>query len=158
MIDPRSWISLLEALEVQFFLGANSGHGPSHWRRVENFGLHLAGLTGADPDVVRLFSIFHDAGRVKEDNDPGHGTRGAALAASFHRRGFLNLDRARLYLLMEACDTHTVVIHHRNPTIATCFDADRLDLTRYGMHVDPDLLNSDAAKQLALNATALKVS
>lgn len=145
-IGEVSWSQLHTWVRGQFRLPQDSPHGPSHWRRVEEFGLRLAALTGADPCVVRLFAIFHDAARVGEDHDPGHGTRGAALAVRCHREGGLPLDRRRLMLLLEACDAHTGTIGHRDPTIATCFDADRLDLRRYGMRVDPRLLNTEAAR------------
>lgn len=144
-----AWEPLYRGILAQFRLPDDSPHGPSHWHRVEQFGLRLATLTGADCCVVRLFAWFHDAARVDEEHDPGHGTRGAALVARFQREGLLALDPRRLDLLMEACDGHTEVIGHDDPTIATCFDADRLDLRRYGMEVDPRFLNSEAAKGMA---------
>lgn len=150
MVDKGEWEDLRSRVLAQFSLGQDSDHGPAHWHRVERFGLQLAAETGADPTVVRLFALFHDAARVAEDADPGHGTRGAALAARFHRQGLLPLDPRRLGLLLEACDGHTRVIHHDDPTIATCFDADRLDLLRYGMRVDPRYLNTKAAKRLVV--------
>jgi len=150
MDEAIPWTALREAVLAQFRLGAESPHGPAHWERVERVGLTLATATGADPFVVRLFAWFHDAGRVAEEHDPGHGTRGAALAVGFHRRGLLPLSHRRLALLIEACDGHTEVLSHVDPTIATCFDADRLDLVRYsGTKVDPRLLNTIEAKRWA---------
>ena len=55
-------------------------HGPDHWARVEANGLMLAQKTGADPVVVRLFSLFHDSRRENDDHDPDHGRRGADFA------------------------------------------------------------------------------
>lgn len=153
MIAIPGWEELQRLLLAQFRLGAGSEHGPAHWQRVAGFGLGLAAETGADPTVVRLFGLFHDAGRVAEDHDPGHGTRGAALAARFHREGRLDLDQARLHLLLEACDAHTDTVRHSDPTIATCFDADRLDLARYGVAVDPRFLNTEAAREVARGGT-----
>jgi len=147
MFDARWWESLGGRLLGQFRLPRESAHGPGHWSRVERFGLQLATRSGADPLVVRLFAYFHDAARVAEGGDPGHGTRGAALVARFQREGLLRLDRRRLLLLIEACDAHSEVLHHPDPTIGTCFDADRLDLARYGMRVDARFLNTVAAKR-----------
>ncbi len=149
MIAIHGWEELQRRLLAQFRLGAGSEHGPAHWRRVASFGLKIAEETAADPTVVRLFAMFHDAGRVDEEHDPGHGTRGAALAVRFHRQGLLDLEQRRLHLLLEACDAHTETVRHTDPTIATCFDADRLDLARYGMKVDPRFLNTAAAKLIA---------
>lgn len=59
---------------------------------------------------------------------------------------------------MEADIAHTEVIHHRDPTIAACFDADRLDLSRYGTRIDPHYQNTDAAKRFASSGMNLKVS
>ncbi len=115
--------------------GEDSLHGPDHWRRVEANGLRLAAETDADVDVVRLFALFHDSRRINEGTDPDHGARGAAWAANL--RGTLyQLDLPRLEQLMEACTSHTDGRRHADPTIGTCWDADRLDLGR--VHILPD--------------------
>src|SRR6185369_16204086 len=36
-------------------------HGISHWARVLENGLRLSTETGADPNVVSLFAVFHDS-------------------------------------------------------------------------------------------------
>jgi HD superfamily phosphodiesterase len=46
-----------------FRCGLQSIHGPSHWQRVENFGLDIAKSSGADLTVVRLFALLHDSCR-----------------------------------------------------------------------------------------------
>jgi uncharacterized protein len=143
------WAALWHAVCGQFLPGAAPSHGPDHWLRVENFGRRLAADTGADGEVVRLFAWLHDAGRVNDGEDPGHGTRGAALAASLRERGLLVLEDERMALLLEACDRHAEQGRHDDPTIATCFDADRLDLARYGIVPDERRLHSEAAKRLA---------
>src|SRR5438309_650351 len=61
-------------------LHGGSAHGPSHWRRVEQFGVDLAREAGADLTVVRLFAVFHDSRRQNEFTDHEHGLRGAELA------------------------------------------------------------------------------
>ncbi len=55
-------------------------HGVAHWARVLVNGRRLAGETGADPTVVGLFAVFHDARRHNEGYDPENGNRGAILA------------------------------------------------------------------------------
>lgn len=134
-----------------FSLGADSVHGPSHWKRVEAFALEIASLTpGVDTDVIRLFALFHDSRRENEYGDPGHGARGAALAFDLHQREFPELETAALEQLVTACCWHTHRTHIDDPTIGTCFDADRLDLGRVGITPDARFLNTTAAMALIL--------
>jgi uncharacterized protein len=59
-------------------------HGPIHWARVLENGLRLAEATGADPEIVTLFALFHDSRRLNEGQDHQHGLRGAEFARSLH--------------------------------------------------------------------------
>lgn len=122
-------------------------HGVSHWRRVERNGLWLAQHTGADVAVVRLFAAFHDSQRVDDEDDPLHGPRAARyLEAMRIRVGCL--DEAQFSVLVEACAAHSEGERHSHPTIATCWDADRLDLWRVGIEPDPRYLSTPAAREL----------
>lgn len=143
--DPLK--ALAERLADEFVLGLDSIHGPSHWRRVERYGLYLAEHNGADPMVVRLFALFHDCRRVRESTDRGHGTRGADRAREL--RHLVPLDEAAFETLCRACEGHTDIIHSKELTVGTCWDADRLDLDRVGVEPDPDMLNTEPAKLLA---------
>jgi uncharacterized protein len=133
-------------LEQEFPLGPHSLHGPAHWSRVELYGLHLAKETGANLRVVRLFAIFHDCRRVHEGNDPGHGLRGAERAREL--RDCLPVNEDEFETLFQACAGHTDLRFSRDPTIGTCWDADRLDLDRVGVELDPDYLNTQPARLL----------
>ena len=53
-------------------------------QRVAENGRRLAPVTGADPQVVELFAVFHDACREGEGVDRGHGRRGAELQAAWN--------------------------------------------------------------------------
>ena len=44
-----------------------------------------------------------------------------------------------------ACDLHTGTRHHDDPTVAACFVADRLDLSRVGFRPDPRRMPAPAA-------------
>ncbi len=127
-------------------------HGYEHWRRVERNGLFLLDRLGparadADAVVVSLFALFHDSMRENDYDDPGHGRRGAALARSMRDRlEFLTDDR--LDLLTYACEWHTDRTHDDDPTVAVCWDADRLDLGRVGIEPDPAFLNTRAARSV----------
>jgi len=128
--------------------GAESLHGPDHWRRVEATARTVAAETGADLGVVRLFGLFHDARRISEGSDPEHGARGAAWAASL-RGALYQLETPRLTLLVEACTDHTGGRRHTDLTIGSCWDADRLDLGRVGMTPDPAYMSTKAGQRLA---------
>lgn len=137
---------LIEAVRGQFALDWQGIHGIRHWARVFANGTRLAAGTSGNLKVVQLFALFHDSCRLSEGSDPGHGPRGAQLAHRLHGHLF-NLANDELVLLEEACTNHTVRIHHDDPTIALCFDADRLDLGRVGSRPDPNFLNTAQAQE-----------
>jgi uncharacterized protein len=122
-------------------------HGVVHWARVLENGLRIVEANGADPEVVTLFALFHDARRVNEDQDDGHGLRGAELAQSL-RGELIHLDDDRFHLLFEACRLHTDGLTVGDPTLLACWDADRLDLGRVGITPDPHRLGTKAARKL----------
>jgi uncharacterized protein len=130
------------------FGGRTSLHGPDHWRRVERNGLVLCRETQANETVVRLFALFHDSCRMNDGFDPEHGARGAEFAASLRGTAF-PLGDEEFDLLHYACVWHTDGVSHDHPTIATCWDADRLDLGRVGIIPDPQRMCTDAGRRLA---------
>jgi uncharacterized protein len=140
--------SLWAIVAEQFPLGPNSDHGPDHWRRVEENGLLLAMDTGADITVVRLFALFHDSRRESDFSDPEHGKRGTEYARKLHGIHFVITD-LQFDLLEAACTWHTDTMHHHDPTIGSCWDADRLDLRRVGIIPDAKYMNTDLGRQLA---------
>ncbi len=121
-------------------------HGLPHWARVLENGRRLAEATGADLAVVELFAVFHDARRMSEGGDPDHGRRGADLARQL-ADVLAPVTDAQLALLCEACEGHTAGLTHPDPTVGTCWDADRLDLWRVGIKVRPTLLSTAAARE-----------
>lgn len=129
-------------------LGPDSAHGPTHWRRVEAYALYLCNHTGGDPVVAELFAWFHDCCRVSDDRDPGHGLRGAKRAQELRHR--LPLDDERFELLFQACSGHTELVFSHDPTIAACWDADRLDLDRVGIEPDPGYFSTSEGKRLCM--------
>jgi len=141
---------LWRRVTAQFRLTEKSPHGPDHWRRVERMGLRLATRTQADVAVVRLFAVFHDCRRVNDARDDGHGARGADFAASLRGRLF-DVPDETFERLRVACTLHTDGFHHEDPTIGTCWDADRLDLGRVGVVPDPRFMSTDAGRQMALD-------
>jgi len=126
----------------------SSLHGPTHWRRVERNAVLLASRTSANVTVVRLFAIFHDSARVHDGWDDGHGARGAEYAREL--RGVVyDLNDEEFDLLHYACVWHTNGMVHENSTIATCWDADRLDLGRCGIMPDPKRMCTEFGRAIA---------
>jgi uncharacterized protein len=147
---------LLEAIRGQCRLPSESIHGIAHWARVRTIGLRLAESTGADPTVVELFAVFHDACRVNEDRDPDHGRRGADLAARLQGHAF-DLSETTFSHLLTACANHTDGHTEAPVTVQTCWDADRLDLGRVGIPPDPTRLCTPAARDPRLFAWATRL-
>ena len=154
MIDPIIDFDALwqAAIALPSHLSPYTVHGPDHWRRVERNALILASQSGANVSVVRLFALFHDSCRENDDYDPDHGKRGAALAIAW-RRKYFDLPDELFELLHYACNWHTDRHHHEDPTLATCWDADRLDLGRVGITPHPKYLNTGLAKEIALHGS-----
>ena len=137
---------LVRFVVSKFKLSHSGVHGPSHWMRVRKNGLELAQKTGANTGVVELFALFHDSCRVNEDTDHGHGSRGADFAQQCFDDGLLTCSLGDLKLLKVACQQHTGGTYAPNETVATCWDADRLDLPRVFIQVNPQLLCTQYAK------------
>lgn len=131
-----------------FVLGKDSAHFTDHWQRVEQYGLYLARETGADATVVSLFAWFHDCCRQNESHDPQHGPRAAELARKLCGIRF-QLEEPRLRLLVDACHDHDRGRRSADPTIGTCWDADRLDLDRVGIYPRSEYLSTPLACRLA---------
>jgi uncharacterized protein len=139
---------LWQRVTEQFHSRDHTVHGPDHWRRVERNGLLLATRTGADVEVVRLFALFHDSRRENDGWDRGHGARGAEYATCLRGTEYTVSDD-QFALLHYACVWHTDAKHHDNPTIGTCWDADRLDLGRVGVIPSPRFMSTEFGREIA---------
>lgn len=150
-MDGTRWCDFEKLAEhlVREFPGSRySIHGETHWRRVEQNGLRLAGRTGADLFVIRLFAWFHDSKRENDDTDPGHGRRGAEYAITL-RGEFFELEDEAFGKLVYACIWHTDQDRSDDPTIGTCWDADRLDLGRVGVIPAAGFMSTEFGRQVA---------
>ena len=144
---------LIQAIHHQYQLPWFGLHGVTHWARVYENGLRLTPATGADEQILLLFALLHDSRRTNEGWDEGHGRRAADYAASL-RGGALQLTPNDFDLLYHACAFHTDGLTGGDPTVQTCWDADRLDLPRAGIHPTPDRLCTSAARGLETIAWA----
>ncbi len=144
---------LIRQITRGYGLSLDGIHGISHWARVLENGRRLAVETGADPLVIELFAVFHDARRYNDGHDPDHGSRGAALAREL-LSGDSQVDPHVMDMLEEACRLHTNGLRDADVTIQTCWDADRLDLLRVGTHPRPERLCTEPARKSATLAWA----
>ena len=108
-------------------------------------GLRLAKTTGAKVEIIQLFAIFHDARRINESVDDGHGRRGAELAAELRGRLF-DVSDEDFDLLYEACAAHTDGLTAGELTIRSCWDADRLNLGRYSGRDEEEGTRTNASR------------
>ena len=103
-----------------------------------------------DPQVVEYFAILHDCQRWNEDVDPQHGPRAADYAKT--QRSLIDLSDEQFTLLQRACAGHThakpETTRSPDPTLACCWDADRLDIGRVGIKPSARYLFTEHAKSL----------
>lgn len=148
---------LLKVVRAQFELDQQGVHGPSHWARVRQNGLKLAKETGARTSVVELFALIHDSRRENDFEDPEHGRRAARFAEELAGDVF-KIAESDLRLLVLACEGHSDGATEADITVATCWDADRLDLGRVGIKPRPDRLCTEAARNPEMIAWAYRRS
>lgn len=139
----------VQAIRSQFRLDWRGIHGAGHWARVRANGLTIATANGANKRVVEYFAFLHDACRLSEGRDCEHGQRAAEFARAM-RKDFIALSNDEFELLETAIDGHTHEKSHENLTVETCWDADRLDLTRIGIQPEPSRLCTEVGRHLAL--------
>jgi uncharacterized protein len=145
---PEAWLAgIREYVMSTFKCGAHSIHGPSHWQRVDEFVLNIAASSGADLTVVRLFALLHDSCRQDDGADLDHGPRAAEMLDRIVPTVFA-IDPGRFGLLKEAIRLHTSGLTTNEPTIGTCWDADRLDIRRVGMTPNVQYMSTEAGKNM----------
>ncbi|SFG66301.1 hypothetical protein [Neptunomonas qingdaonensis] len=140
---------LMQAIISSFKLDLDGLHGINHWARVYINGKIITDLHGINGEVVELFSIFHDSMRLSESIDKCHGYRGAEFAKSLRGKYFELSDRD-FDLLYKACKFHTYPIKIDNIVIQSCWDADRLDLGRYGLPLNKNFIAPSTVENLKI--------
>jgi len=109
----------------------------------------IARHTGANILLVELFALFHDSCRLNDGDDYDHGKRAAKYLKS-RKYEILDIPESFFEYLLEAISDHTNVKSTKNIHIATCWDADRLDLVRLGITPKIEFMNTDIGKRMAL--------
>jgi uncharacterized protein len=122
-------------------------HGLTHWRRVFENGLIIAKESGANIELIELFALFHDSCHLNDGKDPDHGRRAAEWVASM-RSDLPDLSEDLFQYLLEALRDHTHVRNTGNIHIATCWDADRLDLERVGKTLKEKYMNTEIGRKI----------
>ena len=146
VVEAGSLKTLVDAALRRAWRGDSALHGEDHSRRVTATGLAL-GCTTPDVDrtLVFCFGLLHDTRRENEAIDPGHGPRAAAFAGELREEGVLPLEDDRFVSLADALRRHSSGEISGDPTIGTCWDADRLHLPRVSIEPDPAFLSTAAA-------------
>lgn len=146
-VAPFALAPLLAAVRARSTGTGSPIHGELHWRTVGTNGLWLArSLEGVDTQVVFLFALLHDTMRLNDGHDPEHGRRAAAFAADLYAEGLLEISVSQLDVLLHACGEHADGTVSTEPTVGSCWDADRLDLPRVGITPRPELFSTDVAR------------
>lgn len=135
-------------LKERFELDWRGIHGMPHWWRVLRSGVWIAESECADIEVVAWFAILHDHCRADDGDDPDHGVRAAEATQDLLAKGVIEIEQRRAGILLEAIEGHADGCTHRDPTIASCWDADRLDLPRVGVRPVARLLSTATARRL----------
>jgi uncharacterized protein len=145
-VEAGALTALVEAALPRAWRRDSALHGEAHWRCVAATG-HALGTDHdrVDPSLVFCFGLLHDTRRENEAYDPEHGHRAAAFADELRAEGALALDERRFAALVEALRLHADGRVSGDPTIGTCWDADRLHLPRVSIDPDPRLLSTPAA-------------
>jgi uncharacterized protein len=153
--DKRAFVAMLRA---EFAISWHGYHGAAHWARVARNGRILCRASGANPRVVGLFALLHDLRRRDEGSDPQHGPRAADFIREIADEHLLLNHEELDQQLCEARVGHSEGELSRDPTIAACWDADRLDLGRVGKRPSARFLSLEAARDPRLMAWAWRRS
>jgi uncharacterized protein len=131
-------MTLLRRIQREFAIDWWGHHGVRHWARVRRNGRAIARhVPGIDLAVLDLFAVLHDAARKDEDEDPLHGYRCAARLRKIATPADFRLATEAQYIqLLFAIEHHSEQIKPISPTVAACWNADRLDLGRVGITPD----------------------
>lgn len=148
----------IKNLAIDRYHGGPLGdNGPAHWDRTWENAKLLIPITKANPTVVQLFCYLHDCCTVHDGHEPEHGPAGAFFIEQ-NRKLFFFLSEQEFTLLVDACAGHSFHQFSKYPTIATCWDADRLDLGRFGIYPREEFFSTEAAKNPLIIERAYKNS
>lgn len=121
-------------------------HGIDHIRRTVENAKIIAKETCPDKfDDAVIGAYLHDIGRIDDFGGNAHAVRGAKISERLLQEFWPNLDIKRILFAIEF---HADKLTSEDPLIGTIWDADRLDLDRVGIKINPDLLSTKKAKEI----------
>jgi hypothetical protein len=138
---------------------AQSPHGENHWVSVWGNALTLASLANrpVDLNAIAVFCFCHDMERQDEFDDPGHGKRAAKVLAGYKGNmvewGVLGESVEPLLTAVELHDTGARADHDLDTAIM--YDADRIDLDRFGIQLRKELMSTPHGQSLAVGGPAV---
>jgi HD superfamily phosphodiesterase len=126
-------------------------HGAAHVYRVCLYAEILAWEYQADPFAATLAAYCHDAGRLQDGTESGHGAQSWEKCEGIIRP-LVNTQQAES--IKNGIILHTEGQTSRDPLIAALWDADRIDLIRFGhppilSKLDPARFSRPEALKLA---------
>lgn len=120
-------------------------HGVSHLMSVAATAARIAHATGEDVMSATVGGFLHDCARQNDGNGEGHARESAQMARSIIVKHFGELDVNRI---CSAIADHAAGKTTADGLAAAIWDADRLDLARLGIVVDPAYLSTALARRL----------
>lgn len=158
----RAWEDLdrlVDAVEARSTHLRSTIHGVDHWRAVGATAASLADvadMTAADDPAARsdrelllLFALLHDSQRVDDGRDLEHGPRAALFLDELLGTDLITLEDERAAILREAIHDHTGGTTSDQPTVAICWDADRLLIHRVGFTPKAQYCSTPEARRRA---------
>jgi MoaA/NifB/PqqE/SkfB family radical SAM enzyme len=142
----HSWGTVWEIIISNYTKGGNN-HGGDHIMRVVRNAEMLAKINcpGAIFNAIIAASL-HDIGRIgKKEKNKTHALRGAEIAGKMLKKYFSDCDIDSEKIIY-AIRHHSEGKVSNDPLIGTIWDADRLDLERVGIKINPAFLSTKAAK------------
>ena len=155
MVADMEQVRLLDdiqsyALET-FALDPFGIHGLTHWYGVQAFGRAILKGDGRDSIenllLVDLFGLLHDVARLDDGRDPDHGVRAGVVVRMLDK--LKDIPWEIVQNLARACETHVSGKRPDNYIVGVCWDADRLDLSRFHWDIDQDLISTRTGRQIA---------
>lgn len=134
-----------------FRLDPRGIHGVAHWEGVRRWGHVLLEGEGLATDdnrlLVDLFGLLHDVAREHDGRDRFHGQRSGRLVRGLP---FLaDLPEEFRTTLSAACFGHVGGTSPPSTLIGLCWDADRLDLSRFYWRIHDDCISSATGRRIA---------
>ena len=121
-------------------------HGLNHVKRVvENAKTIAKNECPNHYDDIVMGAYLHDIGRVNDNGGNEHALQGFEISKQLLAKYWPHLDHRKI---LTAIKEHADSLITDDPLIGSIWDADRLDLTRLGIKINPELLSTKTAKKL----------